>query len=234
MDRRQWLARAARTVGASGGAAALGAAWVTPASAQLTESDAVAGVREALQRAAATAVAALGRPDGFLADPKVRIALPAGLKEAEKLLAATGQRARLDELVVGMNRAAEQAVPQAKALLTQAITAMSVEDGVRIVRGGDDAVTRYFSGKTRAPLIERFTPIVAGVVDRVALAQRYDALVQRAGPLARGGSVPTVQAHVTRGAVDGLFSRMADEERRLRADPAGAGGALLRRVFGAR
>ncbi len=212
----------------------LGVSWHLPAHAQLSESDAVAGVREALQRASAAAVSALGRPDGFLSDPKVRIPLPAGLKQAEKVLSATGQRGKLDELVVGMNRAAEEAVPQAKALLTQAISAMTVEDGVRIVKGGDDAVTRYFSDKTRVPLIERFTPIVTRVVDRVALAQRYDALAQRAGPLAGGGRMPTVQAHVTRGAVDGLFSRMADEERRLRADPAASGAAILRRVFAAR
>ena len=204
------------------------------AAAGLSESDAASGVRAALERGAAAAVASLGRSDGFLGNPKVRIPLPGFLESAAKLMRATGQRRQVDELVTAMNRAAESAVPQAATLLRDAVRQMSVEDGLRIVRGGDTAVTDFFAGKTREPLSVKFLPIVTQATERVALASKYDAVAGKAAGL---GLVKTedanLQRYVTRKALDGLYLMIGEEERKIRSDPVGTGSALLKRVFGA-
>jgi Protein of unknown function (DUF4197) len=219
------------------------AAWISiavlagarPAAAAdvLSHTDAAAGIRVALERGALAAVGLLGRTDGFLGNPKVRIPLPGVLDDASRLLKAAGQQRRVDELVTSMNRAAELAVPEAKPILVQAARGVSVDDAVRIVRGGDTSVTDYFAGKTRSPLTERFLPIVTKATERVALAEKYNALVGRAG---RFGFVKpddaNLQRYVTGKALDGLYLVIGDEERKIRRDPVGTGSAILRKVFG--
>jgi hypothetical protein len=199
----------------------------------LGEADAAAGVRAALERGALAAVSLLGRADGFLGNAQVRIPLPGFLEDAAKLLKATGQQKRVDELVTAMNRAAEAAVPEAKSLFVSTIKAISVEDALKIVRGGDTAVTEFFSGKTRTPLGEKFLPIVSRATERVKLAERYNDIVARAGKLGLvKGEQPTVQKHVTAKALDGLYWMVGEEEKKIRADPLKTGSALLKKVFG--
>jgi hypothetical protein len=201
--------------------------------ASLTESDAASGIRTALERGAVSAVALLGKTDGFLGNPKVRIPLPGYLEDAAKLLRKVGQGKRVDELVTSMNRAAEQAVPEAKTMLVQAARGITVEDALRIVRGGDTSVTDYFAGKTRTPLGERFLPIVTRATERVALADKYNAVAERAS---RFGVVKpedaNLQQHVTGKALDGLYLMIGEEERKIRRDPVATGSAILRKVFG--
>jgi TRAP-type mannitol/chloroaromatic compound transport system substrate-binding protein len=198
-----------------------------------SEADAAAGVRAALERGATSAVVLLGKSDGFLGNPKVRIELPGFLKDAAKLLKATGQGKRVDELVTAMNRAAEAAVPQAKALLIGAVKAMSVDDAVKIVKGGETSVTQFFSTKTREPLGVKFLPIVAAATEKVALAKKYDAL---AGKAAGMGLMKKEEAnldgYVTGKALDGLYFMIGEEEKKIRKDPVGTGSAILKKVFG--
>ena len=201
--------------------------------AALSETDAASGVRMALERGAGSAVSLLGRNDGFLANPKVRIELPGFLKDAAKLLRATGQGARVDELVVAMNRAAEAAVPEAKAMLVSAARAMSVEDAVRIVRGSETSVTEFFSRKTRAPLEVKFLPIVERATARVSLARKYDAVAGKAAGLGlMRKEDANLNRYVAAEALDGLYQMIGEEEKRIRRDPAGTGSAILRKVFG--
>lgn len=199
----------------------------------LTEMDANAGIRAALERGANAAVSLLGRPDGFLGNPLVKIELPGYLKDAAKLLKATGQGKKLDELVTAMNRAAEAAVPEARLLLVNAAKSMSVEDALQIVRGGEDAVTQFFARKTREPLSQRFLPIVTRATEKQALADKYNAVAGKAAGL---GLVKeedaSIQHYVTRRALDGLFFMIAEEEKQIRRDPVGTGSALLKKVFG--
>lgn len=199
----------------------------------LNETDAAAGIRAALERGAVAAVGLLGRNDGFLGNPKVRIPLPPALDEAARLLKSFGQQRRVDELVTSMNRAAEAAVPEARLLLVNAAKAMSVDDALKIVKGGDTAVTDYFVGKTRVPLAEKFLPIVTKATEKVSLATRYNAVATRAAGL---GLVKredaNLQQYITGKALDGLFLVIGEEERKIRADPIGTGSAILRRVFG--
>lgn len=216
--------------------AATGAAAVTvpgAARAALSESDAATGVRTALERGALAAVALLGRSDGFLGNPQVRIPLPGGLKDAARLLKATGQGRKVDELVTAMNRAAEAAVPQAKPLFVSAVKALSVEDALKVVRGGPTAVTDFFASKTRTPLGEKFLPIVTQATQKVALAERYNAVAGKAAGLGLlKGDETNVQQYVTQRALDGLFLMIAEEEKKIRANPAKTGSAILKKVFG--
>jgi len=204
------------------------------AGAELNDADAASGIRVALERGAVAAVGLLGRPDGFLANPKVRIPLPGYLNDAAKLLRYTGQQHRVDELVTTMNRAAEAAVPEAKSLLVAAVKSISVGDARRIVTGGDDSVTRFFADKTRAPLGERFLPIVTRHTERLGLAVQFNAVAGKAASagLVKGDDA-NVERYVTKKALDGLYLMIGEEERKIRSDPVGTGSAILGKVFGA-
>lgn len=199
----------------------------------LTEGDANAGIRTALERGANSAVALLGRQDGFLGNPLVKIELPGYLRDAAKLLRATGQGAKLDDLVTAMNRAAEAAVPAAKPLLVNAVKSMSVEDGLKILKGGDDSVTQFFAGKTREPLHAQFLPIVTRATERVSLADKYNAVAKKASGfgLVKGDDA-NIQQYVTGKALDGLYRMIGEEEKKIRQDPVGTGSAILKKVFG--
>ena len=200
----------------------------------LTNRDASGGLKEALTQGAGKAVAALGRADGFLGNPKVKIPLPEGLQQVENMMRTFGLGKQADELVTTMNRAAEAAVPEAKALLVNSVKQMSVQDAKGILAGGDDAATQYFKRTTSGPLAEKFKPIVKKAMEKVKLAEKYD---QFAGKAARFGLVKEADArldhYVTQKALDGLYLMIAEEEKAIRADPAGAAGKLARKVFGA-
>ena len=199
----------------------------------LSETDAAAGVRAALERGATSAVGLLGKTDGFLGNPKVRIPLPGFLADAAKLLKATGQQKRVDELVTAMNRAAEAAMPEAKALLIGAVKSMSVEDARQVITGGDNSVTQFFAGKTREPLGVKFLPIVTKATEKVSLASKYNAVAGKAMGL---GLVKkedaNIQQYVTGKALDGLFLMIGEEERKIRQNPVATGSAILKKVFG--
>ncbi|HZN86999.1 MAG TPA: DUF4197 domain-containing protein [Burkholderiales bacterium] len=225
MQRRGFIAGALAFGGLLGGTA--------PARA-LSESEAAGGIRAALERGAVSAVALLGRTDGFLGNPKVRIPLPGFLEDAARLLRTMGQQRRVEELETAMNRAAEAAVPEAKSLLVGAVKSMSVDDARRILGGGDDAATRFFAEKTREPLAGRFLPIVTRATRKVALAEKYNAIAGRASALGLlRQEDANLQQYVTGKALDGLYLMIGEEERRIRQDPIGTGSALLKRVFGA-
>jgi hypothetical protein len=201
---------------------------------QLTGSEATAGLKAALDKGAASAVASLGRHDGFWANPKVKIPLPENMQRARSALKLMGKGREVDELERAINRAAEEAVPQSKQLLTSAVKSMTVEDAKQILRGGDDSVTQFFRAKTAPQLTERFLPIVSKVTASSGLAQQYNSL---AGQAAQFGLVKaedaTIERYVTRKALDGLFTMIAEEERKIRANPVAAGSDIIRKVFGA-
>ncbi len=204
-----------------------GQAWA------LSQADAGSGVRAALERGAIAAVDLLGKNDGFLGNPKVRIPLPGYLADAAKLLKAIGQGKKVDELVTAMNRAAELAVPEAKQLLVAAARDISVGDALAIVRGGDNSVTQFFAEKTRAPLGVKFLPIVTKATEKVSLAERYNAVAAKATNM---GLVKkedaNIQLYITGKALDGMYFIIGEEEKKIRADPIGTGSKILQAVFG--
>jgi hypothetical protein len=200
----------------------------------LTEKDASTGIKAALEKGAQAAVALLGQPGGFLDNTKVRIPLPGYLEQAAGAMKMLGQGKRVDELITGMNRAAEAAVPLGKDLLTKAVRSMTVQDAKAILTGGDNAVTQFFANKTRAPLGESFLPVVTKAVGQVGLVKSYKRVADKASALGLlEGKDISVEHYVTGKTLDGLFTIIGDEERKIRQDPVGAGSAMLEKVFGA-
>lgn len=200
----------------------------------ITNQEASGGLKEALTQGVSSAVGSLGKADGFLGNDKVKIPMPGALAKAEKMLRMAGMGKQADELVTAMNRAAEAAVPEAKALLTDAVKSMSVTDAKNILTGGEGSVTAFFKEKTSAQLTQKFLPIVKQQTAKVDLAQKYDAY---AGQGAKMGLVKKEDAkiddYVTRKALDGLYAMIAEEEKAIRANPVGAVGGLAKKVFGA-
>jgi len=200
----------------------------------LTSKDAAGGLRAALSQGIDTAVAQLGANNGFLNDPKVSIPLPPALQKAERALRLMGMGKDADNLKVAMNHAAEAAVADAKPVFKQALQRMTVADAKAILTGGDDAGTQYFRNATSAQLTAKFKPIIARETAKLQIASLYD---RYAGKAANLGLVTAQDAnlndYVTAKALDGLFSRIADEERAIRKDPLGQTSSLIKKVFGA-
>lgn len=200
----------------------------------LSNTDASAGLKKALDQGINLAVGKLGVTDGFLKNPQVKIDLPPKLAKAEGMMRMLGVGDQLDQLVVSMNRAAEAAVPESKTLLKQALKQMSLEDAKRILTGGDDAATQYFKRATSTPLKAQFAPIIARATQKVNLTQTYDAVAKKAVTLGvLNPEDATLESYVTDRTLDGLFVMMADEERAIRKDPLGQASTLLKKVFGA-
>ena len=200
----------------------------------VTNVEASSGLKTALEKGVLAAVALLGKTDGFLGNPKVRIPLPGYLEDAAKLLRNFGQGKRIDELVTSINRAAEAAVPLGKDLLIGAVRSMNVLDAKNILSGGENSVTSFFADKTRAPLSVKFLPVVTQATAKVGLANQYN---EFAGKAAGFGLVKkedaNIQQYVTGKALDGLYLMIGEEERKIRQDPVGTGSAILQKVFGA-
>lgn len=200
---------------------------------QLSNQDANAGLKAALEQGANAALGKLGIQDGFLANEKVKIQLPSILEKAKPLLKLSGQSKQLDELVLSMNRAAESAVPMAKPLLLDAVKSMTVTDAKNILNGGETSVTQFFREKTSTPLNAKFLPLVKGVTDKAGLSAKYNAVMGKAKKL---GAIPeqeaTVEGYVTGRAVDALYFMIGEEEKAIRKDPIGSGSKIIGKVFG--
>ena len=202
--------------------------------ADLTNQDAARGIKGALTDGAASAIGKLGVPGGFFNNPKVKIPLPPALDEISKGLRMLGRGKDADELVATMNQAAEQAVPQSKELLMNAVKTMSVEDAKKILTGGEDSVTQFFRAKTAAPLAVKFLPIVKQATDKVGLAQKYDQFASQGSKLGLiKGDAANIEQYVTDKALNGLYLMIGEEEHAIRQNPAAAGSAIVSKVFGA-
>lgn len=222
---------------------AAGLAWLVSGTLQhahalslssLSEQEVGKGLKAALEQGAKAAVSLLGQPGGFLDNPKVRIPLPEHLEQAAELLKMAGQGKKVDELVTGMNHAAEAAVPMGRDLLVKAVRSMSVQDAKQILTGGDNAVTQFFAEKTREPLGASFLPVVQKAVGKVNLAKTYNRVASQAlgfGLIRKEEA--SVEQYVTGKTLDGLYTIIGEEERKIRQDPVGAGSKLIEKVFGA-
>jgi Protein of unknown function (DUF4197) len=205
----------------------------TTTTSALSNTDIAAGLKEALRVGSERVVAQLGKVDGFNADPKIHIPLPPSLEKARSALNAVGMGGTFDDLELKLNRAAEQAVPEAKGLFLDAISQMTLEDVKAIYNGPDDAATRYFQGKMSAPLSAKMQPIVDQSLEQVGAVQAYNAALGQYRTLP---FVPDVQADLTKYVIDkgmdGVFYYLAQEEAAIRKDPAQRTTALLQKVFG--
>jgi len=199
----------------------------------LTEGDMVSGLKEALRIGTSNAVTTVSKADGFFANPQIRIPLPDSVKKVESILRTAGFGSYIDEFELSMNRAAEKAAPQAKALFTDALGQMTFEDARIILEGGDTAATDYFRARTSEPLGAVFKPIISDSMASVGATQSFRNLNDQVRSVPFVGSLGVdLDQHVTDKSLDGLFYMLAEEEKKIRQDPAARTTDLLKRVFG--
>ncbi len=201
-------------------------------SSNLSDDKITAGLKQALQISTGNAVAKTGKPDGFLKNADIRIPLPAKLQTVGRGMRLVGMGAQVDQLEVGMNRAAEQAAPKAKAIFLSALRKMTFDDARRILTGGDTAATEYFKRASSDELTAAFTPIVHQSMENVGVVKQYNRVVQSApGGAALAGNF-NLDKYVVGKTLDGLFLMLGREEQQIRKNPAARTTALLKEVFG--
>ncbi len=191
------------------------------------------GLQEALKVGTENAVGQTGQLDGFLLNKAIKILMPKSLQTIEKPLRLVGYGPQIDEFVVGMNRAAEKAVPFAKDIFWDAIGQMTFDDAKKILAGSDTAATDYFKAKTSNKLHEAFRPSVEEVMNQVGVNRQYNELIGRYKSVPFAKSITfDVNQYVTEKATDGLFYVVGQEERKIRTNPAARVTDLLKEVFG--
>lgn len=199
----------------------------------LTNQQAAGGLREALTQGISTAVAETGRAGWFENNPLIKIVMPDKLRSVEKGLRAVGMGSQVDGFEHSMNAAAEQAAPHAKAIFMDALKAMTFEDAKQILTGGNTAGTEYFKRKTSAQVSDAFRPVIEKAMANTGVSEKFGALMGSA-PKLPFGKTPTVDinAYVLEKSVDGMFTMMGEEEKKIRTNPAAQVTPLLKTVFG--
>lgn len=207
--------------------------------ADLSQDQMTRGLKEALGKGVQQAVASLGKTDGFLKDANVKIPMPESLQKVEKTLRLLRQDKLADEFVTTMNRAAEQAVPEAAAVLGDSVKQMSITDAKSILTGTNNAATQYFRRTSETNLHARFLPIVKAATEKAGVTSSYKRMTDKAsggfGGLAGslGVQAPDLDDYVTRKTLDGLFLKIAEQEKLIRENPVARTTDLLQKVFGA-
>ena len=201
--------------------------------AALSQGEIGKGLKEALSQGVQRAIKSLGKTDGYLGNPKVKIPIPDSLRSVESGLRAVGQNQYADQFVTAMNRAAERAVPEAASIFGSAISKMTLDDARKLLNGPDNAATDYFRRTSTDDLIARFRPIVEQTTKSVGVTSAYKDLVGRAGFVGQllGKDTTDIDGYVTNQAVGGLFTLIAAEEKRIRTQPIARTTELLRKVF---
>lgn len=191
------------------------------------------GLIEAIEIGVQNAVSKVSGDDGYFKNPDIKILLPEKIKNLEGILRGAGLGSQIDAFELSMNRAAEVAAPEAKALFTDAVKQMTFDDAGKILQGPDDAATQYFQKNTGEKLFEVFKPIVQKTMADVGVTNYYQQLfvqVQKI-PFADLSGL-NLDNYVTESALDGLFFMVAQEEKKIRTDPQSRVTELLKDVFG--
>lgn len=197
----------------------------------LSEDKIISGLKEALQVSTGIAVAMTGRPDGFLKNQEIRILLPPKLEAVGKGMRMLGMGEQVDDLEIGMNRAAERATPQAKEIFLAALKRMTFTDARHILTGDDTAATEYFQHTSTADLTTAFTPIVHQSMERVGVVQQYQKVIKNAPGASALANEFDIDKYVVEKTLDGLFRMCGEEERKIRKNPAAQTTDLLKEVF---
>jgi hypothetical protein len=197
--------------------------------------DANRALREALVLGVQRAVERAGQVDGYYDNPSIRIPLPKTVARLGGSLRDIGLGKVVDDFELSLNRAAEKAAVEATPILIDAVMSVNLGDAVTLLRGGDTAATDLLRSKTEVELMGLFKPIITEKMEEAGVTRTYNKVVEQAGPLMAllgGGEEPDLPSYVTGKAMDGLFSLVAEEEKRIRKDPAARASDLLRRIFG--
>ncbi len=199
----------------------------------LGEGKIASGLKEALEVGTKNAVQSTGRPNGYFSNPAIKILLPQKLQLMEKGLRVMGQGPQVDEFILSMNRAAEQAAPLAQPIFLDALKQMTFQDARKILSGGDTAATDYFKQKTSSQLAVAFKPAVDQTMANTGVERKFKSLMGAAPALPFGKSESLdINHYVVTKSLDGLFYVLAQEEKKIRKDPAAQVTPLLKQVFG--
>lgn len=198
----------------------------------LTTTDVVSGLKEALSVGAEKSAAKLSAVDGFFKDAAIKILMPPEAQKVEKTLRGVGLGKQVDEAILSMNRAAEDAAKSAAPIFVDAIKGMSIQDAWGILRGSDTAATSYLKSKTTNPLTEAFRPVIAASVDKVGATKYWNTLFTTYNKFSKDKVNTDLTAYVTEKALSGIFYQVAQEEQKIRKDPVAQTTDLLKKVFG--
>jgi len=200
---------------------------------ELSDGTIVDGLKEALSVATHNSVGQVSRMDGYFGNPDIKILFPERIRKVADTLRRIGFKKDVDDFVLSMNRAAEDAAPEARDIFIDAIKQMTFEDARGILNGGDTAATEYFKRKTSQRLFEAFEPRVSESMNKVGVTRSYKNLTHRYSSLPFTNSEDyDLDRYVTEKSLDGLFYVLGQEEKKIRTDPAARVTDLLKKVFG--
>lgn len=199
----------------------------------IDEGTAASGLKEALAVGTERAVANVSQVDGYFGNALIRILMPEKIQKVADVLRKVGYQKQVDEFILGMNRAAEKAAPKAAGIFGDAIRQMTIEDARKILSGGDTAATEYFKGKTHERLYSEFRPVIASSMNEVGATKSYKDM------MGKYESIPfmpketvDLDHYVTNKSLDGLYTVVGQEEKKIRTDPVARTSDLLKTVFG--
>ncbi len=205
----------------------------TSTSGALSEEEVGSGLKEALTKGVEKGVDQLSKPNGYFGDLEIKIPLPAEAKNVESKLRSMGQGQKVDEAIESINRAAEDAATSAKDIFVDAIKSMTVTDAMSILRGDDNAATKFLDKTTRAALVAKFKPVVKASLDKVGATKNWNTIFTTYNKIPLVEKVnPDLEEYATNKAIDGLFIQIAKEELSIRKNPAARVSDLLKKVFG--
>lgn len=200
----------------------------------LTNDEVIRGLKEALSIGTNNAASKASKVDGFYKNLRIKIPFPPDAQKVKTVVETVGMKSQVDKFVETLNRAAEEAAKEAAPIFLNAITGMTIEDGFNILKGPDDSATQYLKRKTSAPLTAKFRPVVKRAIQKVEVTKYWNPIITKYNQVPFVTRVnPDLDAYVTERALNGLFKLIADEEKKIRKDPAARVTELLRRVFGA-
>lgn len=201
---------------------------------KLSQEEVGAGLKEALHKGVSKSADLVSKVDGYLKNPEIKIPFPPDVKNVEEKLRQIGMGTEVDNFIVSLNRAAEDAAKEAKPIFLSAVTEMTIQDAWSILNGKDNAATEYLIRVTAGQLHEKFKPVIQRSLEKVNATQYYNTLITTYNkiPFVRKLN-PDLDDYATARAVDGIFVMIAKEERNIRRDPGARTSALLKRVFGA-
>ena len=206
---------------------------VEPAKQGLTEKDAVSGIKEALEKGTGASVTLVSKLNGYFGNPEIRIPFPENARIIESKLRGIGMGNQADEVILSINRAAEEAAKEAEPIFVSAIRNMSITDALQLVSGKKDACTQYLARTTTPELKAKFSPVVKAALDKVNATRLWEDVVKTYNqiPFVTRQN-PNLTEYVTDKAISGLFTMIAKEELKIRQNPLARTTEILKKVFG--
>ncbi len=198
----------------------------------LSSSTIASGLKEALEVGTQKGANQLSSIDGFFKDAAIKILMPAEAKKVESTLRSVGLGSQVDNAILSMNRAAEDATKSAAPIFINAIKQMTIEDAVGILKGGDFAATNYLKSKTTIALTDAFRPIIEQSLVKVDATKLWNTLFTNYNRFSADKINPDLSAYVTEKALSGIFYQVSLEEQKIRKDPYAQTTDLLKKVFG--